>query len=73
MLNGDSPKPDIGPKILTPQETWELIAAIVKASLTPPSELKGDYDPVGQRLVSLRNPDLEINTLRSPSRYVIAR
>ena len=40
MLNGNTPKPDIGPKILTPQETWELIAAIVKASLTPPSELK---------------------------------
>ena len=40
MLNGDTPKPDIGPKILTPQETWELIAAIVKASLTPPSELE---------------------------------
>ena len=39
-LNGATQKPDIGPKILTPQETWELIAAIVKASLTPPSELK---------------------------------
>jgi hypothetical protein len=42
MLNGHAPKPDIGPKILTAQETWELIAAIVKASLTPPPELEND-------------------------------
>jgi hypothetical protein len=35
-------KPDIGPKILTSQETWELIVAIVKVSLTPPPELEDD-------------------------------
>jgi hypothetical protein len=42
MLNGDTPKPDIGPKILTTQETWELIVAIVKTSLTPPPEVEDD-------------------------------
>ena len=43
MLNGDTSNPDIGPKILTAQETWELIVAIVKASLTPPPpELEDD-------------------------------
>jgi hypothetical protein len=42
MLNGDTPKPDIGPKILTAQETWELIVAIVKTILTPPPEVEDD-------------------------------
>jgi hypothetical protein len=42
MLNGDTSNPDIGPKILTAQETWELIVAIVKASLTPPPEREDD-------------------------------
>jgi hypothetical protein len=42
MHNGNTPEPDIWPKILTAQETWELIVAIVKASLTPPTELDDD-------------------------------
>jgi hypothetical protein len=42
MLNGDAPKPDIGPKILTSQEGWELIVSIVKVRLTPPPELEDD-------------------------------
>jgi hypothetical protein len=48
-LNGDAPKPVIGPKILTPQETWELIVTIVKTSLTPSPELEDEgarSDPV---------------------------